>query len=95
MVEQYFEFDFNEAAKRLIRYLLEGLVVGLAVQLIAHKKINLNEIVLIGVTASAILSLLDTFSPTVSSGARSGMGAGLGLQTVGYNGFMPGALLAA
>ncbi len=89
-MDQSFEFDFNEAAKRLIRYLLEGVVVGVSVQLIASKKISVNEIVLIGVTAAAVLSLLDTFSPTISSGARNGMGLGLGLQTVGYSGpFLP------
>ncbi len=89
MVEQYFEFDFNEAAKRLIRYLLEGLVVGLSVQLIAHKKININEILLIGVTSASVLSILDTFSPTISSGARNGIGLGLGASTVGYGGSVP------
>ena len=53
-------------------------------------RISVNEIVLIGVTAAAVLSLLDTFSPTISSGARNGMGLGLGLQTVGYSGpFLP------
>lgn len=86
MVQQYFEFDFNEAGKRLIRYLLEGLAVALATQLIAHKKINVSEIALIGVTSASILSLLDSFSPTVSAGVRSGMGTGVGLGTVGYGG---------
>ena len=89
-MEQVFEFDFSEAVKRLIRYLLEGIVVGIAVQLIAHKKINLSEIMLIGVTASAVLSLCDSFSPTVAFGVRQGAGMGLGLNAVGYGGrFVP------
>lgn len=95
MAQQYFEFDFNEASKRLIRYLLEGIVVGLSVQLIAHKKINVTEILLIGVTSSAVLSLLDSFSPAISAGARNGMGAGLGLGTVGYGGGVVPVLGAA
>ena len=91
-MDRSFEFDFEEAFKRLIRYLLEGFSVGVAVQIIAQKKVNLNEIILIGVTASAVLCLLDSFSPTVSHGARSGMGLGLGLSTVGYKGFVPYAV---
>lgn len=88
-MNQSFDFDFQEALKRLFRYVLEGLVVGLSVNLISRKKLNFEEIVLIGVTSSAILSLLDIFSPTVSSGARTGMGYGLGLGTVGYQGMVP------
>lgn len=81
-----FQFDFQEAFKRLIRYVLEGLCVGLAVNLVSQKKISLNEVVLIGITASAVLSVLDTFAPAISSGARQGAGYGLGLGTVGYSG---------
>ena len=89
-MDHVFEFDFHEAAKRLIRYLLEGLVVAIAVQLIARKKIDVSEVALIGITASASLSLLDAFSPTISSGLRQGAGMGLGLNTVGYGGgFVP------
>ena len=86
-----FELDIAEACKRLIRYLLEGLCVGLAVNLISHKKISINEIVLIGVTSSAVLSILDAFAPAISVGARQGAGYGLGLGTVGYSGaVLPG-----
>ena len=91
-MDRSFEFDFEEAFKRLIRYLLEGFSVGIAVQIIAQKKVNLNEVILVGVTASSVLCLLDSFSPTVSHGARSGMGLGLGLSTVGYKGFVPYAV---
>ena len=84
-----FTFNFEEALKRIIRYLVEGLSVGIAVQIIAQKKVNLNEIILIGVTSASVLSLLDSFSPTISQGARSGMGLGMGLGTVGYKGFVP------
>ncbi len=89
MVQQSFEFDFPEAIKRLVRYVLEGLCVSISVQLITHKKILASETLLIGITSAAILSLLDSFSPAVSSGARNGMGIGIGASTVGYGGMMP------
>ena len=92
LMDRSFEFDFEEALKRLVRYLLEGFSVGIAVQIISQKKVNLQEVILVAVTASAVLCLLDSFSPTVSRGARSGMGLGLGLGTVGYKGFVPYAV---
>ena len=89
MVQQSFEFDFSEALKRLVRYVLEGLCVGISVQLITHKKILASETLLIGITSAAVLSLLDSFSPAVSSSARSGIGLGIGASTVGYGGMIP------
>ena len=92
LMDRSFEFDFEEAFKRLVRYLLEGFSVGIAVQIISQKKVNLQEVILVAITASSCLALLDSFSPTVSRGARSGMGLGLGLGTVGYKGFVPYAV---
>lgn len=86
-MQAQYSFDFNEALKRLLRYLMEGLAVGLAATLVGKKKINAQEILLIGLTASSILSLLDVVSPTVSQGARSGAGYGLGLGVVGSKAF--------
>lgn len=86
-MQAQYSFDFNEALKRLLRYLMEGVAVGLAATLVGKKKINAQEILLIGLTASAVLSLLDVCSPTVSQGARSGAGYGLGLGVVGSKAF--------
>lgn len=80
------QFDFQEAIKRLLRYVLEGLAVGIAASLVAKKKMAGEEILLVALTAAAALSLLDVFSPTIASGARTGAGYGIGLSTVGVNG---------
>jgi len=75
--------DGKEILVRLIKYLLEGIVVGVAVFLIPAKKPSLEEILTVGLIAAAVFSLLDLFSPSVAASARSGAGAGIGLGLVG------------
>lgn len=73
-------FDF----KSLIKYLLEGFAVGVSAFLIPKKKLSINEIVLIALTAAAIFSILDLFSPTVGISARQGAGFSIGFQQIGF-----------
>lgn len=74
----------NEVVKRMIKYLIEGLAVGLAAFLIPSKKIKQNEVLVIGLTAATVFALLDNFSPGISFGARHGAGFGLGTGLVGF-----------
>lgn len=67
----------------LIKYILEGTAVALAVWLIPAKKIPPSEIVIIALTAAAVFAVLDQFSPQVAIGARQGSGFSLGYQQVG------------
>lgn len=82
-------FDFRV----LIKYLLEGLAVAIAAFYIPRRSVDLKEIALIALTAAAVFSILDQFSPPIGSGARQGAGFGIGLNQVGfgnpgnYNGF--------
>ena len=75
--------DGKEILVRLIKYLLEGIVVGVAVFLIPSKKPSLEEMLTIALIAAAVFSLLDLFSPSISSSARSGAGLALGAGLVG------------
>ena len=82
-------FDFSV----LIKYLLEGLAVAIAAFYIPRRSVDLKEIALIALTAAAVFSILDQFSPPIGLGARQGAGFGIGLNQVGfgnpghYNGF--------
>ena len=82
-----YSFDWNEALKRLLRYLLEGVAVALAATLVAKKKINGQEVLLIALTASAVLSVLDVLAPAIAASARTGAGYGVGLGVVGSGAF--------
>lgn len=72
--------------KSIIKYITEGCAVGVAVYLIPTKKLKMQEILIIAITASAIFAILDEYSTKIASGTRQGMGLGIGLQHVGVVG---------
>jgi len=76
-------FDLNELVKRAIKYLIEGLVVALATFAIPKKQLNVEEIIIIALTAAATFSILDVFIPAMGSSARGGAGFGIGANLVG------------
>ena len=77
------DFDFSEVVRRAIKYLVEGLAVAVAAFYIPRKKMDLQEIAMIGVTASAVFAVLDLLAPSVGGYARQGAGVGIGLTMVG------------
>lgn len=78
------ELNIEEALKRLIKYLLEGLAVAIAAFYLPKKEQSVEVIITIAVTASAVFAVLDLFAPTISDSARKGAGFGVGAQTVGW-----------
>jgi len=76
-------FDFNELVKRAIKYIIEGLAVAICAYAIPKKALNVEEIVIIALTAAATFSILDVFIPAMGSSARGGAGFGLGANLIG------------
>ena len=79
-------FDVSEMIKRIIKYLIEGLMVAIVAFAIPKKTMNLDEIALIALTAAATFCILDTYIPTMGVTARSGAGFGIGANLVGFPG---------
>jgi ABC-type Co2+ transport system permease subunit len=79
-------FDVMELVKRIIKYLVEGIMVAIAAYAIPKRSLNLEEIVLLALTAAATFSILDTYIPTIGVTARSGAGFGIGANLVGFPG---------
>lgn len=79
-------FDLGELVKRIIKYLVEGLMVAIAAYAIPKRSLNLEEIALIALTAAATFSILDTYIPAMGVSARSGAGLGVGLNLVKFPG---------
>ena len=75
---------FEEFMKRLVKYLVEGLMVAIAAYAIPKRSLNLDEVLLISLTAAATFSILDTYVPSLAVGARSGAGFGIGANLVGF-----------
>jgi ABC-type Co2+ transport system permease subunit len=80
--------NVNELVKRIIKYLVEGLMVAIAAYAIpkARNALNLEEIMFIALTAAATFSILDTYVPSMGVSARSGAGFGIGANLVGFPG---------
>ena len=77
-------FSIMEFVKRLLKYLVEGLVVAIAASTIPKKKLDVQEVGVIALSAAATFALLDLFAPTISYSARQGAGFGIGANLVGF-----------
>jgi ABC-type Co2+ transport system permease subunit len=75
-----------ELVKRIIKYLVEGLMVAIAAYAIPKRSLNIEEIVLIALTAAATFSILDTYIPSMGANARGGAGFGIGANLVRFPG---------
>ncbi len=79
-------FDISELIKRIIKYLIEGLMVAIAAFAIPKRSLNLEEIALLALTAAATFAILDTYIPSMGVTARSGAGSGIGANLVSWPG---------
>lgn len=79
----------SEVLKLAIKYLIEGVVVGMVAFIISKKRLNLEEVVVIGLTASSVFALLDIFLSSADGGskvadaARQGLGFATGSSLIG------------
>ena len=71
-----------ELVKRIIKYLVEGLMVAIAAYAIPKQSLKMEEIALLALTAAATFSILDTYIPSMGVSAR----AGIGFNLVGFPG---------
>ena len=76
-------FDVNELIKRVIKYLIEGLMVSIAAFAIPKRSMNIEEIISIALTSSATFAILDTYVPSIGVSAKQGTGLGIGLKLSG------------
>ena len=76
-------YGFAEIVNRIIKYLIEGLVIAAAAILIPKKSLPLDEVATLAVLA-AVFAILDAVSPSVGVTARQGAGFGLGANLVGF-----------
>jgi hypothetical protein len=81
-------FDFSEFLKRLLKYLMEGVVVALVAYWLPSwgksGSPNMNDIFMLATTAALTFALIDTFMPSLSASTRLGAGFGVGGNLVGF-----------
>ena len=76
--------DMQEIVKRIIKYLVEGMMVAIAAFVIPQRTLKMDEVILIALTAAATFSILDTYVPSLAVSARTGAGFGIGANLVGF-----------
>jgi ABC-type Co2+ transport system permease subunit len=76
--------QMSEFVKLAIKYLLEGFVVAVVALLVPRKALQVEEIVVIALTAAAAFAILDIFIPSMGSSMRQGAGLGLGFNLVKF-----------
>lgn len=76
--------SLSEFIKRAVKYIIEGLMVAIAAYVIPKQKLNLEEVVIIALSAAATFAVLDVFVPTMAASARGGAGFGIGANMVQF-----------
>jgi hypothetical protein len=76
--------NIGELVKRLIKYLIQGLMIAIVCYAVPKRSLNLEEIGVISLTAAATFSILDTYLPSIAASARTGAGFGIGANLVGF-----------
>lgn len=80
-------FQIAEVLKRIVKYLLEGISIGIAAMIIPRVRgiiLPWDTVLILALTAAAVFAILDLWSPSVGSSVRSGAGLGLGFNLVGF-----------
>lgn len=73
------ELDTKELCNRVVKYVLEGLVVAFAASVLPKRKPDFEEALVLALVAAATFAILDLFAPGSGLGAAARQGAGLGV----------------
>jgi hypothetical protein len=58
--------DFKELITRIVKYILEGLIVGLVSFTVPNNKLSASELIIISITAASVFAILDLVKPSIS-----------------------------
>ena len=58
--------DMKELVTRAVKYIIEGLVVGLVAYAIPNGKLSISEVIIISITAASVFAILDLVKPSIS-----------------------------
>lgn len=72
---------------KVIKVILESIAVAVAVNLVSRKPLVAADLLKIGLTTAAILLVLEMLAPEVGYSTKKGMGLGIGLRQVGFEGY--------
>ena len=77
-------YGFAEIINRIIKYLIEGLVIAAAAIFIPKRALPMDEVATLAVLAAVVFAILDAVSPSMGVTARQGASFGIGANLVGF-----------
>jgi hypothetical protein len=79
--------DSRELCKRVVKYVLEGLVVAIAAILLPTKgKPDFESVIALALVAACTFAIIDTMMPSLSYPVNMGVGFGIGANLVKFPG---------
>ena len=78
-------FNSRELCKRVVKYVLQGLVIAIAAILLPKQKPDFEAVIALALVAAATFAIIDTMVPSLSIPLNWGVGFGLGTGLVGLN----------
>ena len=78
--------DARELCKRVVKYVLEGLVVAIAAILLPKNKPDFEAVIALALVAASTFAIVDTMMPSLSYPLNMGVGFGIGANLVNFPG---------
>jgi hypothetical protein len=78
-----YTFNTQEMFTRIVKYLTEGLVIGIVASILPSKSLSTQEIILLALTAASVFAILDLVAPATGSASRFGVGIVSGASLLG------------
>ena len=77
-------FNSRELCKRVVKYVLMGLVISICTLVLPKNKIDFEAVIALGLVSACVFAIVDTFVPTMSYPVQFGAGLGIGAGLVGF-----------
>jgi len=74
----------RELCKRVVKYVLEGLVVAIAAILLPKSKPDFEAVIALALVAACTFAITDTLMPSLTYPIKLGAGFGVGASMVGF-----------
>ena len=78
-----YTFNTSEMFTRIVKYLMEGLVIGIVASILPSKSLSTQEVILLALTAASVFAILDLVAPATGSASRFGVGIVSGASLLG------------
>ena len=73
----------RELCKRVVKYVLQGLVIAIAAILLPKQKPDFEAVIALALVAAATFAIIDTMVPSLSTPLNWGVGLSLGSNLAG------------